>query len=351
MGDSGRKQKLLSGSAEASPVRLIDEMSRWYYLSRAIHVAAEIGVADCTGPEQQPAPKLAEKTGTHARALERLLRYLASYGIFEETEPAHFRSTELSDVMREDHPQSLRPQLLRIAREWWNAAGAMHYSVKSGNSAFPYVNNVEFFEFLAQNREQQRRFDTGMAQISKADDAAIAEAYDFSGFESIVDVGGGRGGLLAEILKRAPSARGILFDQPQVVEHAVSLEENGLTERCDLIGGDFFQSVPKGAECYVIKGVLHDFDDDQCVNILRNCRDATTAGGRVLVVERVLPSSQDGPHPNLTMDIQMMIILRGRERQASEWREIYARAGLKVTRLIDTSVDFTVIEGSTDRKA
>lgn len=224
----------------------------------------------------------------------------------------------------------------------------MSHSVKMGDSAFTHANGVSFFEYLSQNPEQQKRFDEGMAQISDADDAAIAEAYDFSRFRRIVDVGGGRGGLLAQILRRVPTAAGVLFDQPQVVERPARLEQSGLLDRCEPIGGDFFGSVPEAGDRYLIKGVLHDFDDEQCVAILVNCRKEISAGGRVLVAERLLPSSADGPHPNLTMDIQMMVLLSGHERSDADWRKIFRRAKLRVLGFHDPAADFTAVQGSRD---
>ncbi len=338
--------ELFSPAAASAPARLMDEMARLYVLSRAIHVVAELGVADHVGAAPVAAAEIAERTQTHARSLERLLRYLSAYRIFEEPEPGRFRGTALSDVLRRDHPESIRPNLRRIGEAWWNAAGHMIHSLRTGESAFPHANGVSFFEYLAGDPEQQKRFDEGMAQTSDADDAAVAEAYDFSRFRRIVDVGGGRGGLLAQILTRAPAAQGVLFDQPQVVAQPGRLAEGRLLDRCELVGGDVFSAVPEGGDCYMIKGMLHDFSDDACVDILRNCRQAMAGDGRVLVAERFLPSSGEGPHPILTLDIQMMVLLSGRERTEAEWHEIFRRAGLAIVGVHDTAADFTVVEGA-----
>lgn len=157
-----------------------------------------------------------------------------------------------------------------------------------------------------------------MAQISVADDAAVAEASDFSKFGKIVDVGGARSGLLVQILSRAADATGVLFDQPQVVEGTTRLEQAGLLDRCELVSGDFFASVLPSGDCYIVKGVLHDFSDERCVSILSNCRAQDSQGGVILVAERILTSSKDGRHPNLTMDVQMLVLLSGRERTNTE---------------------------------
>ena len=340
-----RKPEMLSKDAGQSAARQIDDMSRLYYLSRAIHVAAELGIADHLTEEPVTAASLAQKTGTNSAALKRLLRFLSAYRIFEESAPDGFRNTALSAVLRDDHPQSVRANQRRIRAFWWSAVGDLEHSIRTGEAAFAHVHGVPFFQYLKSDADIQRRFDDGMARKSDADDAAIASAYDFSRFDRIVDVGGGRGGLLVRILMRAPDATGVLFEQPQVVEQATRLDDAGLLDRTQKIAGDFFESVPDGADCYVIKGVLHDFDDDQCVGILSNCRTAMNADGCVLIANQDLPATIDGPHPNLTMDIQMMTLLGGRERSVSEWSELFRRSGLKLGDTIDTGVGFTLIEG------
>ncbi len=334
---------LLSRDAGQSAARLIDEMSRLYYVSRAIHVVAELGLADHLGDEPLSPRDLAEITGTNAAALTRLLRFLSAYGIFQEIPAGKFSHTVLSSVFRQDHPNSVRATLRRIGEFWWSAVGDLEHSIRTGESAFNHVHGVPFFQFLKENPDIQERFDEAMARVSDADDAAIAAAYDFKQFHRIVDVGGGRGGLLAQILLSAPDASGILFDQPQVIEQATRLEESGLSDRTELVGGDFFDSVPKGGDCYVIKGVLHDFDDDQCVTIISNCRKAMNANGRVVISNQDLPSPIEGPHPNLTMDIQMMTLLSGRERSETEWAELFRRSGLKLIGSVPTIVGFTLI--------
>jgi SAM-dependent methyltransferase len=248
-------------------------------------------------------------------------------------------------VLRDDHPQSVRASLRRVRDFWWSAVGELEHTVRTGESAFAHVHGVPFFRYLRQNPDIQRRFDAGMARVSDADDAAIAASYDFARFRRIVDVGGGRGGLLAQILIRAPDAKGVLFDQPQVIAAATRPDEAGVQDRIEKITGNFFDAVPDGADCYVIKGVLHDFDDAQCIRILSNCRAAMRSGGRVLIANQDPPASGAGPHPNLTMDLQMMILLSGRERVGAEWAEIFRQAGLRVGDTIEMRAGFTLIEG------
>jgi hypothetical protein len=338
--------RIFSSTAERSPAQLVREMSRWYLLSRAIHVVGELGIADRIGPEPVSILAVASALGLDASALFRLIRFLAAYGIFDEPASGEVRASPLSEVLRSDHPQSVRSSLLRYDEAWWHACGEMAYSIRTGRSAFPHANGATFFEHLAKNPTLQERFDAAMADISRADDAAVSEAYDFGIFHTIVDVGGGRGGLLAEILRRHPPVRGILFDQPQVVSRPDRLLEARLLDRCECVGGDFFQSVPSGGNCYIIKGVLHDFDDQQCVRILRNCASALAAGGRVLVADRIVPASKDGPHEILFIDLQMLVLLQGRERERSEWPPIFARSGLRLVAFHETDADFTLVEGA-----
>lgn len=336
---------LLSKDAQQSASRVIDEMSRLYYLSRAIHIVAELGLADQLDDKPVTSRVLAQKTETDSAALSRLLIFLSAYGIFHQEPDGTFSHTELSSVFRRDHPNSVRAILRRIGAFWWSAIGDLEYSIRTGESAFNHVHGMPFFQFLKENPDIQKRFDEGMAQVSDADDAAVAAAYNFNRFDRIVDVGGGRGGLLTQILKRAPKAKGILFEQPQVIDQATRLAESDLSDRTELVGGDFFDSVVEGGDCYVIKGVLHDFDDDQCVTILSNCRKAMNAHGRIVIANRDLPSPDDGPHPNLTMDIQMMALLSGRERSEADWSELFRRSGLQLVGSIQSDVGFTVVDG------
>ncbi len=323
-------------------------MSRLYYLSRAIHVAAELGIADYLSDRPVSIAELVEKTGTSAMALMRLIRFLTAYQVFAEPIPDAFCSTDLSSVLRHDHPHSVRANLRRIGGFWWSAVGDLEHTVSTGGSAFEPVHGMPFFQFLRSTPDIQQRFDEALARISDSDDAAIASAYDFTRFQRIVDVGGGRGGFLVQILKRALGAIGVLFEQPQVLDAATRPEEAGLADRIEKSGGNFFDAVPDRADCYVIKGVLHDFDDDQCIKILSNCRTAVGANGCVLIANQDLPATIQGPHANLTMDIQMMTLLSGRERSHSQWSELFRQSGLKPGSVIETGVGFTLIEGIPD---
>ncbi len=342
-GSPVEQPELLSREAGRSAPGLIAEMARLYYLSRAIHVAAEIGIADRLGDQPVAVDELARRTGTHAGSLRRLLRFLAAYGVFAESTPGRFRNTVLSAALRDDHPHSIRAHVRRTEASWWSAAWELEHAVRTGEAAFTKVHGMPFFEHIRGDAEAQKRFDEGMARSSDANDAAIAAAFDFGRFHRIVDIGGGRGGLLRQILTHAPRAVGVLFEQSQVLQQATRLQEPALLGRVELVAGDFFESVPAGGDCYVIKGVLHDFDDQQCITILANCRRAMRPDGCVLLANQDLPSPIDGPHPNLTMDIHMMTLLGGRERSAPEWSAPLQRAALRLTATVQTEVGFALV--------
>ena len=339
------KPNLLSDDSTKSAAHMMDELSRLYYLSRAIHVVAQLGIADQIEKQPISVGEISERTGTHTQSLGRLLKFLSSYGVFKEAELDTYIGTELSAVLREDHPNSLKPNLRRIQDDWWGAVGQLEHSILTGQPAYDHANGVSRFEYLKAHPNLQRLFDEGMAKVSEADDLTIADGYDFGNFQRIVDVGGGRGGLLAQILLRAPDAEGILFDQPQVVAGSTIFEELGLANRCQLMGGDFFESVPEGGDCYVIKGVLHDFDDAQCVNILVNCSRALAPEGKLVIANKDLPSTVSRPHMNFLLDIHMMTIHPGRERIPAEWDRLFDQAGLEVLSNCSTDVGFEIIEG------
>jgi hypothetical protein len=305
------------------------------FLARALFVAAELGIADLLRDGPRTAEKLAELSGCHADSLRRVLRLLASCGVFAENNQGCFDLTDRANVLRSD----VRDSLLDAVRAWdesrWRACGDLLHSVRTGEPAFDHVYGMGAFEYRAKHPEAQARMDAAMAKISEAENVIIASEYSFGCFKQVIDVGGGRGGLIAEILKVHTSVQGVLFDQPQVVEHPTYLVAAGVRDRCQVESGDMFASVPKGADAYVIKRVLHDWDDARCVSILRNCRDAMAAGGHVLTIDTIVPQGND-PHPSKTVDIAMMLI-GGRERTAEEFRRLYGEAGLDVKGIVSTT--------------
>jgi hypothetical protein len=227
---------------------------------------------------------------------------------------------------------------------WWNAVGHLRHSVLTGEPGFSYVLGMGFFEYVTQHPEAGTWFDRGLANFATTENAAIAGAYDFTPFRRVVDVGSGQGGFLAEILKANPSVVGTLYDLPQVVQEPAYLTAAGLVERCEIVGGDFFKSVPTGGDAYILKRILHDWSDRQCVQILRTCRAAMGDRARILVIDAVVPPG-NGFHPSKDMDILMMVFAEGRERTEEEFRELYKQAGLKLTKVIPTPSVLSIVEG------
>lgn len=319
-----------------------------YMPARSIGVAAQFGIADQLKDGPRSVSELAESTGAHAPSLYRMLRLLTRIGVFAEVEPERFANTDLSTYLRSDVPGSM----YGMARMWggephWRSWGELAHSIQTGKPAFDKAHAMEMWRyFKEQDPEAGAVFDQAMTGFSKSVDLPIAQAYDFSGFRTLVDVGGGHGNLLATILTAYPQIEaGILFDQPQVVEEArAQMESAEIAGRCELAVGDFFEVVPEGADAYIVKNLLHDWNDEQCVRILTNCRKAMRPGGRILAAELVLQPDSPDPFPYF-LDLEMLVMLTGRERTEEEFRELYRAAGLRLTRIIPTASIYSLIEG------
>ncbi len=327
-------------SAEQSAADLILNLARGWLLSRALHVAAELGIADLLSGGPKSVSQLAAATNSHPPSLYRLLRMLAASGVFAEAAHGQFELTQAGALLQTG---ALRDSVRMFGDADWNGYGALLHSIKTGEPAFEHVNGMTFFDYLSTHAEAQTRFDRGMANGADAENPQIADSYEFSRFKRIVDVGGGRGGFLAAILKAHHSPRGVLYDQPQVVAHPDYLTKAGVVDRCDIIGGNFFDSVPAGGDLYLLKRVLHDWPDDICEGILSRCRAAVARGGRVAVVDAVVPPGNQ-PHLSKDVDLLMMVLLDGRERTESEFGDLLKRSGLKMTRVIPTPSLLSIVE-------
>jgi hypothetical protein len=330
---------------DQAAVELLDRIAWGWLASRAIHVAAELGIADLLHDGPKTIDQLASATGTHEQSLCLLLRMLAGYGVFTEDRAGHFKLTPAAALLQTG---ALRDVVQMTNEAEWNAYGNLLYSIKTGQPAFPHVHGEGYFDYLSAHPDAQARFDRGMAIIAGAENPVVARSYDFGKFRRIVDVGGGRGGLLAEILKTYPSLRGILYDQPQVVANPDYVRAAGVLDRCELVGGNFFESVPKGADVYVLKRIIHDWNDDTSAGILRRCRDAVLDGGRVIVVDKVVPAGNE-VHGSKRSDLLMMVVYGGRERTEADFHELFSRAGLKLNRIVATASVVSVIEGERTR--
>jgi hypothetical protein len=318
-----------------------------YWVSQLVFAVATLGIADLVAKGPKTVEELARRTGTKAPFLRRALRALASVGVFAETADGRFRSTPLAATLRSGVPGSLRDFARMIADDYnWAAWGELGHALRTGEIPFDHVHGKPVFPFLRDHPDKDEIFSASMASISGVENPAIARAYDFGRFATLVDVGGAHGHLLATILRRHKKLRGVLYDQPQVVAAAAKsgfLTPPALARRCEIEGGDFFESVPEGAGGYLMKYILHDWDDDTALKILRNCRSAMAPSGRVLVVDHVIPPGNAASWGKL-LDINMMVVPGGKERTKTEFRDLFHRAGLKLTRVVPTATPLSILE-------
>lgn len=338
-----------TGAPQPSAQELILGLALGYLPSRGLHVANELRIADLLKDGPRSIEQLAHATGAHQQSLYRLLRMLAGFGVFVEESPGSFRLNPAAAALQTGVAESLHDAVKMVGDmigdgSWWNAAGHLGHSVLSGEPAFNYVHGMGFFEYLTRHPEAGRWFDRGLANFATPENAAIVGAYDFTPFGRIIDVGGGRGGFLAQVMKAYPAVRGTLYDRTEVVREPIYLTASGLIDRAEIVGGDFFESVPAGGDAYVLKRILHDWNDQQCARILRTCREAMDGKARILVVDAVIPPGNE-LHPAKVMDILMMLLVEGRERAEQEFRELFRQAGLKLTRVVRTPSVLSIVEG------
>jgi O-methyltransferase domain len=333
----------LSGSKEAIEPML--RMLNGHCLQQALHVAAVLGIGDLMHGGMQSIDELANATGADGPSLRRLLRALSGVAVFSEMPNGCFELTSLGQTLRSDVPHSVRDRAIYYgAPEMWRAWGNLLHSVKTGQSAFENVHATSFYDYLSQHPSVGVPFNRYMTKTSEQHNLSILESYDFTHCGTLVDVGGGQGGTLAAILKAYPRHRGILFDLPEVVKHARSLDEAGVSERCEVVGGDMQNSVPPGGDTYMIKWVLTDRSDERAVEVLKNCQEAMARDGKVLAIDMFMPPNSQESFSTI-MDLQMMLLFgRGHIRTEQEYREVFRAAGLAVTQVFSTNSPNIIIE-------
>ncbi|MFF8312580.1 methyltransferase [Streptomyces lydicus] len=319
------------------------EQAMGHLFSAALRTAARYRLADHLSGGPRTAEQLAAATGTHAPKLRRVLRYLATRGIFREDSSGAYRLTPAAEPLRTDVPDSLHPAVLMMTDAMFlRTSAALPDAVQHGGPSFERTFGAPLFEHLLADPAARRLFDDGMASLSAPVDEAVADAYPFPGTGTVVDVGGGRGGLLRAALRRHPQLTGVLFDQAPPLAHHL-LDGDELKGRWRTEEGDFFASVPAGGDVYVLKHVLHDWSDEDCRRILRNCRTAMAAGSRLLIVDAVLPPG-NAPHFGKTLDVAMMVVADGQERTAEEFATLLSACGFRLTRVLPTSAFPSVVE-------
>jgi hypothetical protein len=326
------------------PAATLLHMMTGYWISQAIYVAAKLGIADLLTDGPVNAEELAAATQTHAPSLYRVLRALASIGIFSEVTPGRFVLTPLAALLQTGTPDSMRALAFIYAEEMYRAWGDFLYSVRTGQPAFEHHFGMCLFEYFAQHPEVDHVFNEAMIGYTNRVANAVVASYDCSPFRTIVDVGGGYGALLAAMLRGNPAARGILFDQPHVVAGAGEfVRAAGVADRCECVGGDFFAEVPVGGDAYLLSQILHDWDDEHCVAILQQIRHVMSDHGKLLVVELVVSEGNE-PSFGKWLDLHMLVVTSGCERTAAEYATLLRAAGYELARVVPTPAGQSVVE-------
>ena len=320
-----------------------------HWVSQAVFAVVKLGVPDALGGKALAPAALAEKVGADAGYLHRVLRALASAGVFREDARGRFALTKLGRTLRGDQPGNVRDFALMIVAPY-NFRGweRLTEAVQTGKTAFDLEFGQPVFEYLRSHPEDERQFSAAMASISATENPAVARAYPFGRHRTLVDVGGAHGHLLAAILQRHKKLRGVLYDQPQVVEAAAAsgfVTAPAVRDRCEIASGSFFDSVPAGADAYLMKYIIHVWDDARCARILGHCRDAMAPDGRVLVVDRVIRPG-NGPDWSKWLDLNMMVGPGGRERTRPQFAALFAASGLRLVKVHPTAGPLSVLEAA-----
>lgn len=316
-----------------------------FWTSCCIYTAAKLNIADLLATKPQTAAQLAKESDTHAPSLYRVLRALASEGIFREDENGEFSITPLGETLQENVPGSMKAMALAQLGDHFGAWGNLEYSVKTGGIAFDDLEGMSVWKYYEQNPEDGINFMKAMSGLTGSVIKYVIPAYDFSQFKSIVDIGGGNGVLLSAILETVPEAKGIVFDEPYVVEETKKiLESKEIGSRCTVEGGSFFEGVPQDADAYLLKMILHDWDDEKSVQILTNIAAGMKPESKLLILESVIPGANI-PHPGKFFDINMLAMTGGKERTEGEFAALLEKSGLKLAQVIGTqSPMFSIVE-------
>jgi hypothetical protein len=316
-----------------------------YQATQAVSVAARLGLSDLLASGPRSVAELAEAADADEQALARLMHVLTTLGLYSQAEDGSYTATELGAALRTDEPRSVADWVRFVGRPFhWQAYGALEQAVRTGGTAFESVHGQSMWEYTSKHPDDRQMFDAAMTSVSQAVADDVVDAYDFGRFATVVDVGGGRGLMLSTILRRHPAVEGVLFDQPDVVAGAPELLAGaGVSERCRIVGGSFFDAVPDGADAYVLKSVIHDWADAEAIKILRVCRAAMARDARLLLLEQLLDQSPD-PVRTALSDLTMLVMAGGRERTTDEYRALLAAADLDLVGTVATASTTFVIE-------
>jgi SAM-dependent methyltransferase len=326
------------------PQRQLLEMITGYWVTQSLYVVAKLGIPDLVDAGPKPVVELAAQVKVQPELLRRVLRALASIGVFSEVAPGTYASTPLSALLRSGTLDSMRSQAIMHGEEQYVAWADVLHAVRTGEIAFERRFNASYFGYLAQHAEADRVFNDAQAGYTKTAAGAVVDTYDFSAFKTVVDIGAGYGPMLIEILRKHPRLRGILFDQPHVAEAARErLVAAGVADRCATVGGDFFAEVPQGGDAYIMSLLLHDWNDERTCAILQQCRRAIPQHGKLLIVELVPPAGQE-PFFGKWLDLHMMVLLGAAERTRAEFESLLKQTGFQLKRVIPTQSGLSIVE-------
>jgi hypothetical protein len=332
-------------TSKPSPIQALAPLANGFIMSRVLYECLALGVFDALRDDCRSTDELAERLGAHPGALYRLVRALASVGLFTEVKSRHFRLTPAGALLRSDVPGSLARMGFQIELMWpvW---GCLGHSLKSGAAAFEQAHGADLFTYLTEHPQAGRQFDEAMSAFVSQSTEGIVATFDFARFDRIVDVGGGNGTLIAAILKRHARVRGVVFDLPPVVERArAQISSAGLSDRCECVAGDFFSAALPTGDAYILASILHDWDDEHATTILHNCRRSMSAGTTLVIAEALIPPGEQPSFAKI-LDLTMLVVNGGRQRTEAESRDMLARAGFELKRVIPTwsSTETSILE-------
>lgn len=333
---------------QVTPEQTMFEMIGAYWVPMAIYTTAKLRLADHLQEGPKTAAELAREAGAHEESLRRLMRALAGIGLFAEVEKGRYSLTPLSETLRSDAPNSLRAFALMQGSQWhWRGWGEFEHTVRTGQNGVEKVFGMPVFDYLDAHPEEGTTFNEAMTAVTAVTNTGlIAERYDFSQVRTVADIAGGQGLFLSHVLQAHPHLRGALVDLPSVVAQAQpTLEQRSVADRCERIGGNFFESVPAGYDLYMMKTIIHDWSDEQATAILKNCRRAMRDDARLLLIEQVMPE-ENRPGLHLFMDLEMLAVAGGKERTETEYRALFAGAGFELTRVIPLTFGYAILEAA-----
>jgi hypothetical protein len=329
----------------APPPLTIVELAMSQYIPQSLYVVTQLGIADLLKGGARKVSQLAATVRVDERSLYRVLRLLASMDVFAETRRGEFKLTRLAATLCTDHPNSVRDVVLMICFPMhWRTCGDLMYSVQTGRSAFEHLYSRPLFGYLAEHEKEGKIYDSAMTGFAALAASALVAYYDFKSTHHLVDVGGGNGHLVTTVLRANPGMRGTLFDMPPVVNRASAfLQANGVSDRCQTVGGSFFDTVPAGGDIYILKSIIHDWDDEAATLILKNCRKVVPPQGKLLLMDIVLPAGNPQCF-GMLFDLEMLVTNAGCERTRAEFDKLLRNTGFRLTRVIPTALPLSIVE-------